>query len=253
MHYLYILTNITFPTLVKIGWTSTHPDIRAQSLATTGVPAPFDVAYHVEVQDGQRAERLVHDRLAAHRPRSNREFFEVPIEAAIAAVNEAAEQVGRGRSMVAPLKIERPIPVAPGIDPAVVKRLREPGLFREAAREPEFTCAMREVMEEYARLGRCLTYRDIRSRALPNRGVLSELRGSGDRVSYLWGHFTGQIAAWTYEQAGFFLSAILLKTDGTPGPGFGNLAKLVGLLPSRASARDVDALCIEHMKKAFEY
>lgn len=94
--YLYILFNPSFrPNRYKLGMTTRSPSERASELSrSTGVPEPYEVAYEVRVQDCRLAEQLIEDRLAQHRIRSNREFYEIPLHEIVALANEVAEKVG---------------------------------------------------------------------------------------------------------------------------------------------------------------
>lgn len=49
--YVYIISNESFPDLLKIGFTKNSPHYRAQELYTTGLPKPFIVEnyYFVEM------------------------------------------------------------------------------------------------------------------------------------------------------------------------------------------------------------
>ena len=85
--YVYILTNPALPGLLKIGKTTRTPALRAEELSKpTGVPRPFEVAYALYVLDCHRVEKRTHQQLAQVRVRG-REFFELPLDAAVAAVD----------------------------------------------------------------------------------------------------------------------------------------------------------------------
>src|SRR5437870_3646928 len=89
--FVYILTNPAIPEFVKVGKTTSTPRARAKQLsAATGVPAPFAVAWSTFVADCEAVERLAHAALHAARLRNNREFFRLPVEAAIRAVEVVA-------------------------------------------------------------------------------------------------------------------------------------------------------------------
>jgi hypothetical protein len=89
--YVYILINPAFPEFLKIGRTVLEPHVRArQRSAGTGIPAPYEVAWAVRVQDCALVERHAHAKLDATRVRSNREFFRLPLDQAIAVVSEIA-------------------------------------------------------------------------------------------------------------------------------------------------------------------
>ena len=91
--YLYILFNLSLRSnQFKIGKTTRDPQARARELSqATGVPQPYEVLWSQKVENCEIAERLVHSRLAKYRPFQNREFFNLPLERAIAAVREAVE------------------------------------------------------------------------------------------------------------------------------------------------------------------
>ncbi len=74
--------------LLKIGRTTRKPDARASELCTTGVPARFHVAYEEEVEDCLLAESLLHQQLARYRYDQRREFFKLPLKAAIEIVRQ---------------------------------------------------------------------------------------------------------------------------------------------------------------------
>lgn len=81
--YIYILSNPSMPTLVKIGKTTTSPAQRMQELHSTGVPTPFELEFAAEVSDCDACERMAHHLLEEHRVSVNREFFEVSVQSAI--------------------------------------------------------------------------------------------------------------------------------------------------------------------------
>ncbi len=90
--YLYILFN---PSLrsnqFKIGKTTRDPRIRAYELSrASGVPQPYEVLFALRVENCEIAERMVHARLAKYRLYRNREFFNLTLERAIEAVQEAS-------------------------------------------------------------------------------------------------------------------------------------------------------------------
>ena len=94
--YIYILFNPAYrANQYKIGMTTKTPERRATEIsASTGVPHPFEVLYERRVVDCQKAERLVHQRLAAWRGSTDREFFVLPLKDAVGALNDIAAEVG---------------------------------------------------------------------------------------------------------------------------------------------------------------
>lgn len=84
---VYLLTNPVMPGLVKIGMTGKE-DIktRMRELYTTGVPVPFECQYACRVRraDCLRIEQALHKAFAPQRVNSNREFFRIQVEQAVA-------------------------------------------------------------------------------------------------------------------------------------------------------------------------
>lgn len=80
--------------LIKIGCTRKHPIQRATELsAGTGVPGQFDVAYWLAFDDAFDAESIIHERFAAQRVDSQREFFTVDVGEAIRSIRALAKQL----------------------------------------------------------------------------------------------------------------------------------------------------------------
>jgi hypothetical protein len=94
--WVYVLTNPAFPHLVKIGCTGRAPEIRCRELAaSTGVPAPFAVAWAARVADYRFCELLVHAKLDTLRANATREFFRCDVAMARILIEEAAEALLR--------------------------------------------------------------------------------------------------------------------------------------------------------------
>ena len=85
---IYILSNPTFPGLLKIGMTRGRVDRRANKLYSTGVPTPFVIEYIGKSSDMYESEFLLHENLSNSRYHPNREFFKVDIEVACAAAED---------------------------------------------------------------------------------------------------------------------------------------------------------------------
>ena len=73
--FVYILTNPTMPGLVKIG-RATNLENRLQDL-NRKVGKPYKVFSHLEVEDMETVEKLLHDAFDDYRINPRREFFEV--------------------------------------------------------------------------------------------------------------------------------------------------------------------------------
>lgn len=90
---VYILINPSMQGLLKIGMTTRSSEERAAELsAGTNMPTKFVVAYEVQVSNGREAEKAIHNALAVrgYRVSDNREFFSIPLKAAIQVVSDIA-------------------------------------------------------------------------------------------------------------------------------------------------------------------
>ena len=86
--FIYILSNPAMPGLLKIGSTVGPVEKRAADLSRmTGVPEPFKIerAFPVYVSPIE-AEKRVHSVFGVFRSRRNREFFRLPVEYAVDAI-----------------------------------------------------------------------------------------------------------------------------------------------------------------------
>jgi predicted transport protein len=113
--YIYILLNRAFQNdHYKIGMTTKTPEERAREISNaTGVPRAFEVLYEQRVVDCHRAERLLHQRLHQYRSAGNREFFQLPLKAAIKALEEVADEIGRVDGVAEPAPEPAPVDDAP--------------------------------------------------------------------------------------------------------------------------------------------
>ncbi len=90
MSYIYLLSNVSMPGLVKIGMTTKSPEERASQLSTTGVPGKFEVHDYWYVDHGElrNAELKIHKLLERYRYSKDREFFELGAEEGLAGAFE---------------------------------------------------------------------------------------------------------------------------------------------------------------------
>lgn len=86
--YVYILTNLAMPGLIKVGRTFRDSKARARELHTTGVPSPFEVAFELFSEDHETLEQKLHEQIAEFRVSGNREFFRYPLRLAIGHLQE---------------------------------------------------------------------------------------------------------------------------------------------------------------------
>ena len=95
--YVYILTNPSFKEdWVKIGKSARPVDVRSKELDNTAVPLPFEIYAAIKTSKYNEVEKLVHktiDRLTHLRIRQNREFFNVPPQAAFDIFKDIASAI----------------------------------------------------------------------------------------------------------------------------------------------------------------
>jgi hypothetical protein len=78
--WVYIITNPAMPGLVKVGYSSKDPRLRASELNSTGLPHSYDLIYDALVQDPREIERTVHQ--ALRHSHEGKEWFRCsPMEA----------------------------------------------------------------------------------------------------------------------------------------------------------------------------
>lgn len=94
MQYVYVLTNVHVPDLVKFGFSTRDPHNRATELsAPTGVPGRWTVHHYWEVEEGFAVEQAIFKRLNAHRL-ERQEFFRLPPNEAVRVISEQLRIVG---------------------------------------------------------------------------------------------------------------------------------------------------------------
>ena len=86
--WVYVLSNPTMPSLVKIGYTKKHPKERAKQIsAATGVALPYKVEWAYKCFNGETIEREVHHKLKSKRANNSKEFFWIDLEEAKEVIN----------------------------------------------------------------------------------------------------------------------------------------------------------------------
>jgi hypothetical protein len=84
---IYVLSNPTYPGLLKIGYTRKEIGIRIKDLSkATGVPTPFKLEYIFRCSNGMELESEIHRHLKEFRPNNQREFFDITLNQAVEAV-----------------------------------------------------------------------------------------------------------------------------------------------------------------------
>lgn len=84
--WVYVISNDAMPGLVKVGFTSKDPDLRASELNHTGSPLPYVVDYEVLIEHPRDIEQQVHRKLSEFR--KGREWFRCTPEFAVSVVQQ---------------------------------------------------------------------------------------------------------------------------------------------------------------------
>src|SRR5690606_10124876 len=100
--WVYVTSNEALPGLLKVGFSSKDPKVRAAELDLAGLPHPHIVEYEVLVEDPQSVERTVHQRLKEYHHR--KEFFQCDLAIVVHAIREV---VGSGAILE---ELHRPLP-----------------------------------------------------------------------------------------------------------------------------------------------
>jgi T5orf172 domain len=95
--YIYILSNPSMPSLLKIGWTLRNAKERAVELSrATGIPGQFRVEYEIYVGNPDKIEKIIHSKLDHRRWNKNREFFQISLDEAKSLLDSFdQERIGR--------------------------------------------------------------------------------------------------------------------------------------------------------------
>jgi hypothetical protein len=67
--WVYVIVNEAIPGLVKVGFSTKDPSLRAEELSGSGVPVKYTTAYDALVYDPYEVEQLVHANLESTSPR----------------------------------------------------------------------------------------------------------------------------------------------------------------------------------------
>ena len=179
--FIYILSNQSMPGLIKVGKTTTTPSKRMSELHSTGVPTPFRLELSIRVADCHAAERAAHSALKKYRPSPNREFFQMPIEAAIPLILPAIGnyELVEFRESFGVREIEAQI----ARDRERQRRSQEAA---RAAQDQLLAEKEREKFEQVASLRRALATERSRLERLGPRPVRNELPGFALLLTFCW-------------------------------------------------------------------
>lgn len=84
--WVYVITNKAMPDIVKVGFSTKDPEIRAQELYHTGSPHVYVVAYNALVDQPFDIEQRTHSHL--RHCKEGKEWFRCSVEYAVAALRE---------------------------------------------------------------------------------------------------------------------------------------------------------------------
>lgn len=129
--YVYIMTNVAMPGLVKIGSTKRSPEERRRELSRpSGVPANFIVAYEVFTTDLKFLEKSIQDKLYSFRVNRNKEFFKISLKDAIALLSRGATEI-RLRDTQKQSGVSETFDVYEAIEILEALKAKYPGMLRE--------------------------------------------------------------------------------------------------------------------------
>jgi hypothetical protein len=84
--WVYIITNKAMPDLIKVGFSTKDPELRAREFGGTHSPHPYIVEYEVLVNNPYKYEQLAHKELESYR--ENKEWFRCGLEQGISAIRD---------------------------------------------------------------------------------------------------------------------------------------------------------------------
>lgn len=100
--YVYILTNIAYPGVCKIGKAVT-PSKRVRQINSAGTVSEWELKYALPVSDDYKVENEVHKvlshlRMSSHQG-SSREFFDIEFDNAILVIENVASEFKTGKAI----------------------------------------------------------------------------------------------------------------------------------------------------------
>lgn len=90
--WVYVITNEAMADIVKVGFSTKDPSLRAAELSTTGVPHPYRVVYDVLVEEPRDVEQRSHRELSQFRER--KEWFRCHALVAVCAIRASTGPAG---------------------------------------------------------------------------------------------------------------------------------------------------------------
>lgn len=88
--WVYVVTNEAMPGLVKVGFSTKDPSLRAKDFDSAALPYPYAVAYDILVFSPREVEQAVHRALKERGKHEQKEWFKCSVQDAIAAIRDVA-------------------------------------------------------------------------------------------------------------------------------------------------------------------
>lgn len=83
--WVYVISNEAMPDLIKVGYSTKDPHLRALELNNTGSPRPYVVEYDALVHAPREIEQQIHKELRGKR--DGKEWFRCSVREAVAAIH----------------------------------------------------------------------------------------------------------------------------------------------------------------------
>ena len=87
--WVYIISNKGMPGLIKIGYSSKDPELRAKELDGSGAPHPYEVDYEILVPDPYLVEQEAHRKLSDKK--EAKEWFRASLDDGVLAIRSVAD------------------------------------------------------------------------------------------------------------------------------------------------------------------
>jgi hypothetical protein len=140
--WVYVLTNVSIPDQVKVGFTSGHPEDRARELEGTHLPTRFEVATaFLFVDHARMIEQKAHSLLHEYRVSLEREWFRCSPKDAATAIHEAARELQ-----------QVPVTISPEILSKQEIKARELRLLEKERREQQIHDAEKRREEQQSQI-----------------------------------------------------------------------------------------------------
>lgn len=149
--WVYVQTTLSLPGLVKIGFSTNEPILRAAQLSGTGLPYPYVVVYDVLVHGPLEVEQAVHKKLKACGQHEAKEFFRVTAAVAIRTIKDVIEAQCKKlllENIPDATILEAIDPKPEGLSAAIRRRDGAPDWERTSFHDPSFAWEVRPTKIE---------------------------------------------------------------------------------------------------------